>query len=186
MIKSYLNIIKINAAPTPAQNVEKHLGLLNIQGQTHNCSLGKTGISTLKREGDCATPIGRFKILYGYYRSDRIKLPATGLSMISINNNLGWCDDPQNANYNLPITLPNKHSHELMMREDRLYDICLVMDYNIPNRKSYRGRNKGSAIFFHLTKTKGAPTQGCVAIEPELMLQILPKLNSNTIIDISI
>lgn len=186
MMKSYSNYIKITAAPTRSQNVEKHLGLLNIQGNTHNCSLGKTGLNALKREADNATPIGQFKILYGYYRSDRINLPETGLSMIPITKKLGWCDDPKSANYNLPITLPYKHSHEVMMREDRLYDICLVMDYNISNRKSYKGRNKGSAIFFHLTKTKTAPTQGCIAIEPELMLQILPKINSNTIVDISI
>lgn len=186
MKKSFLKTIHISTAPLSSIKSGKHYGLLNSNGQSHNCSLGKSGIKALKNEGDGATPIGVFKILYGFYRSDRIKLPATGLTMIPITKKLGWCDDPQSANYNQTITIPNSYSHETMMRDDRLYDICLVMDYNIPKRDSYIGRNKGSAIFFHLTKSNGAPTRGCIAIEPELMLKFLPYLNSNTLLKISI
>lgn len=182
MKNSYSKIIQIR----PAFTTSKHLGLLSFNNIVHHCSLGKTGITAFKNESDGATPIGNFNILYGFYRNDRIKLPTTGLAMIPITKNMGWCDAPHNANYNQSITLPNRFSHELLMRDDRLYDICLVLDYNIPNSKSYVGKNKGSAIFFHQTSKKNAPTKGCVAIKPELMLQLLPKLNSKTIVKISV
>lgn len=190
MKNPYAKTIQIKPSPiitvgSPSK-IANHFGLLKLDNKTHNCSIGKAGLTAFKREGDGATPIGYFKILYGFYRSDRIKLPSTGLAMIPISKKIGWCDAPQSANYNQSITIPHQHSHEIMMRDDRLYDICLVLDYNIPKRKSYVGRNKGSAIFFHLTKEKNAPTQGCIAIEPKLMLKILPKLNSTTIIKISI
>lgn len=177
---SYSNIIQI----TPACTSNKHLGLLSFNNNVHNCSLGKTGITALKAEGDGATPIGNFKILYGFYRSDRIQLPATLIPMIPITKTMGWCDDAQNASYNQLVTLPNRFSHEKLMRDDRLYDVCLVLDYNIPRNISYLGRNKGSAIFLHITRKQNAPTQGCIAVEPKLMMRLLPSLSSNTIIKI--
>lgn len=190
MKNAYVKIIQITPSPKiqlgGSLKVTKHRGLLKLDNKNYNCSLGKAGLTTLKKEGDGATPIGYFNILYGYYRNDRIKLPATGLTMIPISKNIGWCDAPQCANYNQSVTIPHQHSHEKLMRDDRLYDICLILNYNIPKSKSYVGRNKGSAIFFHITKEKTTPTQGCIAIEPELMMHILARVNSSTIVDISL
>ena len=49
-----------------------------------------------------------------------------------------------------------------MMRDDRLYDIVIVLDWNISERR----RNHGSAIFLHVAKPGYAPTEGCVAVSP--------------------
>ncbi len=64
-----------------------------------------------------------------------------------------------------------------MLRGDRLYDVCLVLDWNF----SRRARNRGSAIFIHLTRKDGGPTQGCIALAPGRMRKLLPLLVSGRI-----
>ena len=83
------------------------------------CSLGKTGITTGKREGDGATPAGNFEILFGYFRADRMPTPNCEVALSPIDASDGWCDDPVHPAYNRPIRLPFNASHEKMMREDR-------------------------------------------------------------------
>ena len=154
-------------------------GFLTIGGKTFDCLLGKNGISVNKREGDMATPAGSFRILFGYYRKDRIRLPPSGLSLKAIRKNLAWCDDPVHPNYNRPVDLPFSASHENMQRQDTLYDIVIVMDHNFKNRK----RGMGSAVFFHLTAGKPY-TAGCIAISGDTMLKILPGLSDKTVIHV--
>ena len=150
----------------------KHKGLISTPYGTFGCRLGKSGITTNKREGDGATPSGSFEILCGYFRNDRIRRPKTTLPMDEIDLNDGWCDEPAHPAYNRPVRLPFSASHEKMFRDDRLYNVCLVLDYNV----SERMRGRGSAIFFHLTSVKRGPTQGCVAVEPDLMLRLLEQI----------
>ena len=38
------------------------------------CSIGKSGVTSFKKEGDLSTPKGMFKLCMLYYRKDRIKL----------------------------------------------------------------------------------------------------------------
>jgi L,D-peptidoglycan transpeptidase YkuD (ErfK/YbiS/YcfS/YnhG family) len=45
-------------------------------------------------------------------------------------------------------------------RADHLYDIVVVLDYNL--RRRVKGR--GSAIFLHLARPGLAPTAGCIAL----------------------
>jgi L,D-peptidoglycan transpeptidase YkuD (ErfK/YbiS/YcfS/YnhG family) len=59
-----------------------------------------------------------------------------------------------------------------MWREDSLYDICFVLDYNY----SRRIKGRGSAIFFHLARPGLTPTAGCVAISRENMRKLAPRL----------
>jgi L,D-peptidoglycan transpeptidase YkuD (ErfK/YbiS/YcfS/YnhG family) len=89
-----------------------------------------------------------------------------------------WCDQPGDANYNRPVKAPFSKSHEKMKRDDGLYDVCLVMDWNI----SSRARNRGSAIFFHLIRPGYKPTEGCIAIHPRDMNRILPYLRKGTVV----
>jgi L,D-peptidoglycan transpeptidase YkuD (ErfK/YbiS/YcfS/YnhG family) len=63
-----------------------------------------------------------------------------------------------------------------MMRKDGLYDVCLVLDWNI----TARSRNRGSAIFMHLIRPGYEPTAGCVALHPRDMRRILPYLRKDT------
>ena len=66
--------------------------------------------------------------------------PPTRLTMLRISPEDGWCDAPGNSNYNRPVKLPYPHSHEELFRNDRLYDFCLVVDYNISSRIQHRGK----------------------------------------------
>jgi L,D-peptidoglycan transpeptidase YkuD (ErfK/YbiS/YcfS/YnhG family) len=62
-----------------------------------------------------------------------------------IRADMGWCDAPADANYNRRVRLPFRAKHEKMLRDDRLYDVCIVLDWNIRPRR----RNGGSAIYMH-------------------------------------
>ena len=159
-----------------------HEGLILYSGKSYPCCLGRSGITTNKREGDGATPAGRFGLLYAFFRAERVSKPRTPLPLSTIKKEYGWCDDPRDPNYNSLISLPFSGSHEIMTRHDRLYDICIVLDYNIHPRV----QNRGSAIFFHQTSTVRGPTEGCVAIDPELMRLLLPRLSRNTEITIEV
>jgi L,D-peptidoglycan transpeptidase YkuD (ErfK/YbiS/YcfS/YnhG family) len=64
-------------------------------------------------------------------------------------------------------------SRESLWRDDRLYDVIGILDYNI--RPRVRGR--GSAIFFHLARPDLSPTQGCVALRAADMRRLLPRLS---------
>ena len=51
--------------------IKKHL--LLYKGYKLKCSIGKSGITNSKKEGDLATPKGIFKLGLLYYRKDRNK-----------------------------------------------------------------------------------------------------------------
>jgi L,D-peptidoglycan transpeptidase YkuD (ErfK/YbiS/YcfS/YnhG family) len=143
-------------------------------------ALGRSGRTSRKKEGDGATPITTMRLMHGYYRGDHVTVPGTALSMIPIRKSMLWCDAPDDANYNRPVTAPFTPSHERLMRDDGLYDICLVMDWNI----SSRVRNRGSAIFFHLAKPGYQPTEGCVAIKLGDMQRLLPLIGPDTVVHV--
>ena len=146
---------------------------------TFRAALGRSGRTSCKREGDGATPISAMRILHGYWRRDRISGPLlTRLPMAAIDPTMLWCDAPDDANYNRPVSAPFKPSHEEMRRQDGLYDICLVMDWNMSSRR----RNLGSAIFFHCARPGYPPTQGCVAIDLCDMRRLLPLIGPGTVV----
>lgn len=153
-------------------------GLLNAGGLVFPCALGRGGISSNKREGDGATPLGAMRILSGYFRADRVAGKRTRLAMTPISADLGWCEVPDDRNYNRPVKIPYGASHETMRRADRLYDFCLVLDWNV----SARRRGRGSAIFFHLARPDFTPTQGCVAVTAQVMRRLLPLLSDRTML----
>lgn len=159
---------------------ERSKGLLTFGGRTHVCALGKGGISAFKREGDGATPLGSMRIVSGYFRSDGVKIRAAGLPLTRINTNSGWCDAVGDRNYNRPVKLPYPASCESMTRADALYDLVLVLDYNLKPRRQ-RG---GSAIFFHIARDGLTPTEGCVALPKSVMVRLLPLLSNKTILTV--
>ena len=155
-------------------------GLLNADGVVFRCALGRGGISSAKREGDGATPLGPMRILSGYFRRDHLAPGGTRLAMTPISADLGWCETPDDRNYNRPVRMPYGASHETMRRADRLYDACLVLDWNIAPRR----RGRGSAIFFHLARPGFTPTQGCVAVSRRAMARLLPHLGAGTVLKV--
>ena len=112
------------------------------------CAVGKRGISKKKIEGDFKTPKGSFKILNIFYRKDRVFNLKTNIPKSPIHKNMGWCDDPGSAKYNKLIKFPFSYRAEKLYRSDNIYDIILILNYNMrPTIK-----NKGSAIFIHVAK----------------------------------
>jgi L,D-peptidoglycan transpeptidase YkuD (ErfK/YbiS/YcfS/YnhG family) len=134
------------------------------------CAVGRSGLARNKREGDGATPIGCFTMRYLLFRPDRLDAPQTaGLPVRALAPQHAWCDDPADPHYNQPVNLPFAASHEVMWREDGLYDLVVVLGYNddpvVPER--------GSAIFLHIGHEDLPPTEGCVAMRRADLLQIL-------------
>jgi L,D-peptidoglycan transpeptidase YkuD (ErfK/YbiS/YcfS/YnhG family) len=155
-------------------------GLLSIGGRVQVCTLGKGGIRAIKREGDGGTPLARMRLLACYVRAEHVVNRQTLLPQQRISPKLGWCEVPSDRNYNRPVSLPYPVSHETMRRADRLYDIVIVMDWNIKPRK----RNGGSAIFFHVARAGLTPTEGCVALPGDVMRRLLPRLSDRTVLTV--
>ena len=156
-------------------------GFLKYKGHKFRCSIGKSGFSRSKKEGDFATPIGVFKLGVLYFRKDRIKSVKFKLKKKIIKKNMGWCDDIRSKKYNQEINFPFRYKAEKLFKKNRSYDIFINIKYN--QRPIQKG--KGSAIFLHLTDKKYKPTQGCIAILKKDLLKILPDIDKKTKIKIT-
>ena len=143
------------------------------------CSIGKNGKTTKKIEGDNKTPKGLYTLGPLYYRKDRLPKLSTKLKKIEIMKNFGWCDDVKSKFYNKPIKINNNVRHEKLYRKDKKYDLLIPIEYNSKKPK----KNKGSAIFLHLTSNY-KKTHGCVAIKEKDMLILLKLINKKTKIKI--
>lgn len=162
----------------PGQN--RQLGHLFAGGVMMPCALGRAGVVTAKHEGDGGTPRGVFGLAGVLYRPDRGPRPRCGLPVAAIEKNAGWCDDPADPAYNQPVDLPYPAGAEHLWRNDRLYDLVVVIDYNLnPARRA-----AGSAIFLHLATTDFSPTAGCIAVSLAIMHRLLPRLGAETVINI--
>jgi L,D-peptidoglycan transpeptidase YkuD (ErfK/YbiS/YcfS/YnhG family) len=159
--------------PMPGQ---RSRAIVQFGGLTVPAAIGRSGRTALKHESDGATPIASMTLLYGFMRGDRVRFLQTALPLRKTRKDMLWCDQPDNPNYNRLVEAPFGASHEKMMREDGLYDICLVLDWNIRSRR----RNRGSAIFFHLAKPGYLPTEGCVAVSLRDMRRLIGFMRRGT------
>ena len=89
---------------------------------------------------------------------------------------MGWCDDPKSVKYNKLIKLPSNYKYEKLYKRENIYDIILVLDYNMNPVK----KNKGSAIFIHVARKDFKKTKGCIALRKDYLLKIIGKLKKNT------
>lgn len=151
--------------------------------QSWPCAIGKGGTCTPeeKQEGDGKTPLGTWPLRKVLFRSDRVAQeeraginPEIGLYPLCQRD--GWCDDPEDAYYNRPVVVPHPSSHELLWREDGLYDLIGILGYNDDPVES----GKGSAIFLHIAKPDYAPTEGCVALSRADLLELLARIGPGT------
>lgn len=144
-------------------------GRLAWRGRRFACALGSGGVRADKREGDGATPCGRFPLRRVLYRADRLAPPPTALAVAPLTARDGWCDDPADPLYNRLVRLPHGGRHEALWRADHLYDVIVVIGHNdapvVPGL--------GSAIFLHIARPDYAPTAGCVALARDDLLTIL-------------
>jgi len=151
-------------------------GYLKYKNLKFRCALGKAGIGKKKIEGDSITPRGKFNIVKIYYRSDRVKKIFSKYRLIKISKNMGWCDDPNSKSYNQLINLPTKYTHEKLYRKDNVYDLLIVLNYNM--RPIFK--NKGSAIFIHIARQNYKKTSGCVAIKKPHLIKLIKTIKKKT------
>jgi L,D-peptidoglycan transpeptidase YkuD (ErfK/YbiS/YcfS/YnhG family) len=147
-------------------------GTLRLGNLRVPCALGWSGVTHAKREGDGGTPAGRYALLEVRYRPDRVRRPTTALPLRRSRPRDGWCDGKGDRNYNRPVELPYPASAETMWRDDAVYDIVVILDWNLRPRR----QGGGSAIFFHLARPGFTPTEGCIAITLADMRKILARL----------
>jgi L,D-peptidoglycan transpeptidase YkuD (ErfK/YbiS/YcfS/YnhG family) len=156
-------------------------GYLKYKDFKFKCALGKAGIGNKKFEGDKITPSGIFAITKIYYRADRVKKISSKYKLIKITKKMGWCDDPKSKKYNQLIKIPTKYNHEILYRRDNIYDLILVLNYNMkPVIK-----NKGSAIFIHVARKNYKKTSGCIALKKADLIYLIKEIEKKTKVNIN-
>ena len=158
---------------TPQDLVLTPMGV-RFHGRHFPCSIGRGGLSSDKKEGDGATPVGVHRITGLLYRADRIAVPAPWA--MAIGGQDLWCDDSTHPAYNQLVKAPFSASHETLRRADPLYDVVLLTDWNWPDAEPGRG----SAIFLHQWRRPGFPTEGCVAFRRDHFLWIAARATPGT------
>ena len=139
---------------------------LRVADKLFPCVVGKNGITNRKRESDGKTPIGEHQIVGMLYRPDRISRPRSWA--LPIRPRDIWSDDLKDPDYNLMGTMPTLFNHEKLFRPDHLYDLVILTDWNWP----YAIKGRGSAIFIHLWRKSGYPTEGCIGLSKENLLKV--------------
>jgi L,D-peptidoglycan transpeptidase YkuD (ErfK/YbiS/YcfS/YnhG family) len=160
------------ASENQTETLEYRKGRLHWSQGSAAAAVGRAGVKAEKREGDGATPAGIYPLVSILYRPDKIAAPVSRLAVKRLAPSDGWVDEPADANYNRPVSLPYPAGAERMWREDGLYDALVVIGYNIEPVVP----GAGSAIFLHIATPDFAPTAGCVAVEREILLGLLPLL----------
>ena len=162
--------------------VDTAAGTLTAFGGVIPCVIGKGGTvaASDKREGDGATPLGTWPIRCVLLHPDRGLTPPPGLPWRWLRETDGWSDDPADPSYNRPVTHPHHFSAERLWRDDRVYDVIVVLGHNdappVPGM--------GSAIFLHATQPDRRPTEGCVAVELGVLAGLVAKLSANDVVEI--
>ena len=153
-------------------------GRLVLAHGVRRAALGRSGIKALKREGDGATPLGRFPVRQVLYRADRMARPRTVFPLRAIRVDDGWCEDPADRSYNRLVKLSPRSGANRLTRDDNLYDLILVVGHN--DRPRVKGL--GSAIFVHLARPGYAPTAGCIALSRHDLFMLLAELRRGSAI----
>ncbi len=163
--------------PTPGSTPSR--GFIKLGSVAIACVLGPAGAVWRKKEGDYATPRGAFLLLFGRYRADRLSKPVSLEKLAPIRQTDIWGDDMSSFRYNQPGTAPVRYRHERLWRDAAVYDIILMLEYNLRPRRLGRG----SAIFLHLTEDY-RPTAGCIAIKLNDMRKVLSQISRAAIVKI--
>lgn len=139
---------------------------------TIKADVGSKGIAAIddKVEGDHKTPSGLYPLKTAYGT-----LPLNlKIDYKHATDEDKFVDDPNSPEYNTWVTGDTTaQSYEEMLREDGIYKIGVVINYNmapiIPG--------KGSAIFMHIWYGPNIGTTGCIAMDEPNMIKIVKWLN---------
>ena len=154
--------------------------ILVYNGKRIPCVIGKNGATNNKVEGDGCTPSGIYNFTKIYFRADKIKKISFQIESSVINPDDGWCDDTNSSYYNQFIKFPFNFSAEKLFRDDDLYDIVCVINYNTEPVQA----GKGSAIFLHVASKDFTGTEGCIAIKKDHLVELISKIDNTTTIEI--
>lgn len=165
-----------------ALNAASQRGYLVIGPYRMPCALGRAGVKVLKREGDMATPRGRFCLRSVFYNPDRGLRPSTRLVLRALRRIDGWCDSPLDRNYNRYVPLPYGNRAERLWRDDNIYDLIVVLGHN----DAPRIQNRGSAVFMHVARPGFLPTEGCIALRASDLRRVLQAVTRRSEIIIEI
>ncbi len=140
--------------------------------------LGKAELSQgtlepLKYEGDRKAPSGIFNLthIFGYEKEKGYKMPY-----LHATKELICVDDSNSKFYNqiIHIDVEKPNSFEYMKRDDRQYELGIVVAHNEAQVKQ-----RGSCIFIHVEKSKGAPTAGCTSMSMKNIKKIVNWLDES-------
>ena len=171
MIRTTLSTIQVVARPG-----RRSLGWLRAGSAVVPVALGRGGIKADKREGDGATPRGRFRAVRLWFRGDRLQRPRTLLPVQAIRRADAWCEDPADRRYNRSFRRSANEPGDRLWRHDALYDIFLELDHNTRPRVAGRG----SAVFVHIARPGLAPTAGCIALRRHDLLALIGRITRKT------
>jgi L,D-peptidoglycan transpeptidase YkuD (ErfK/YbiS/YcfS/YnhG family) len=155
-------------------------GWLSAGNQYIKVAIGRSGIKANKREGDGATPAGRYRLVRLWWRADRIPRPRTLLPVRPIHVLDGWCEDPSDRRYNRAIRNSPGQAGDRLWRSDALYDLIIEIDHNQRPRVSGRG----SAVFVHVAREDLSSTAGCISLPIKTFRQFVARLGPRTTLTI--
>ena len=124
-----------------------------------------------KFEGDGKSPAGIFRLsqIFGYSPLT----PNSKMPYIQAKKKLHCVDDSNSEFYNQIITQRDAYtSFESMRREDKLYELGIVVAHNSKGVKK-----RGSCIFIHVMSATKGTTAGCTAMSKENILKIIKWLD---------
>lgn len=166
-----LALIRVRRRPAT-----KTQGILSAGRLQLRVALGRAGIRANKREGDGATPKGRFRLLRLWWRKDRLSRPVTRLPVRPIRPTDGWSEIPEDRNYNRPVRLHAGQTGDRLWRDDHLYDLIIEISHNARPRVA----RHGSAVFIHVARPGFSPTAGCVALTRPALKRLLSHIGPKT------
>lgn len=173
--------IVVRAGGDPAA---PHRGRLSIGDWSVPCVVGRSGVVSpaLKREGDGATPSGRFALRYGFYEpgafGDAV-MAALAFPFKPKPVDYDWIENPASADYNRMRA--HGHNEPAPERAAHLFDLFVPLGWNdaVPVSAG------GSAIFLHAARPEMTGTAGCVAVPHAALMDLAQRLRPGMIIDIA-
>ncbi|WP_231584147.1 L,D-transpeptidase family protein [Domibacillus indicus] len=137
---------------------------------TYPAVTGKSGLSFHKKEGDGATPTGRYALgrMFGYAQK-----PSGVKTDYTITNRFHyWVDDPSSVDYNKWIYYrgnPSLRWKSFERLNHELYKHAIVIRYN----ENPIVKKAGSAIFIHRWRKSTTPTAGCLALNESNLISLM-------------
>jgi L,D-peptidoglycan transpeptidase YkuD (ErfK/YbiS/YcfS/YnhG family) len=117
-----------------------------------------------------------------FYRADRMPQLSSRLPLQALSATDAWVDDPGDRNYNRLVSLPYPAHTEPMWLDDGVYDLLVVIGYNMAPVVPAAG----SAIFLHIARPDFSPTAGCIAVARDALVGLTPRLGPSSTITIRV